>query len=64
MFCPKCHSKTRVPNTRHNIEENETYRRHICTNKDCNNVFYTIEFEVIADKNFKKQYNAASKRRN
>ena len=61
MICPKCHSRTRVSNTRHNVEENETYRQHTCTNKDCKNIFYTIEFEAIENENFREQYKAAKR---
>lgn len=61
MICPKCYSKTKVLDTRHDIKENETYRQHLCTNTNCNYKFYTVEFEVIKNKSFKEKYSSITR---
>lgn len=61
MLCPKCLGKTRVIDTRNNIKENEIYRRRICDNKKCGYKFYTVEFTVEENDNFKENLKEAVK---
>ncbi len=44
MKCPKCDNRLKVIDTRHNLEDNETYRRLRCY--DCGSEFYSGEFEI------------------
>ena len=53
MKCNKCMGKTTVCDTTH-TKENETYRRRICL--VCGSVFFTMEFEVDANAEFKKEW--------
>lgn len=57
MFCPICYNKSKVLETRNNIEENEIYRRRICNNKECGHKFYTAEFIVEETDDFKESFN-------
>lgn len=61
MICTKCKSKVRVIDIVHNEETNETYRLKKCTH--CGYGFYTIEFEVEADKTFKDSWFANHRER-
>ena len=54
MTCPKCNKDTTVLDTVHS-PDNETYRLRVC--KFCGHKFYTAEFEVEANKEFKKVWN-------
>lgn len=54
MTCPKCNNQTTITNVVH-VPYNETYRSRKCRN--CGHVFYTAEFEVEANKRFKKEWN-------
>lgn len=56
MLCPKCLSKTKVIDTRNNMEENETYRRRVCDNKECGYRFYTVEFAAEDNDCFKTSW--------
>lgn len=53
MKCPKCAGEVRVRDTTY-TEENEIYRRRKCL--DCGHVFYTMEFEVEASPEFRKEW--------
>ena len=53
MICPKCGGPIKSTDSVH-TEENETYRRKKC--KLCSHVFYTVEFEVERDENFKETW--------
>ena len=54
MTCPKCGGDTKVVDCSVNHVDNEVYRKHKCPN--CNEVLYTVQFEVIADESFKKTW--------
>lgn len=54
MRCPKCNQDAVKTVDSVNVSWNETYRRKKC--KNCNHVFYTAEFEVVANKRFKKEW--------
>lgn len=54
MTCQKCGGKTRVVDCSVNHINHEMYRKRKCQN--CNEMFYTVEFNVIADENFKKTW--------
>lgn len=56
MKCDKCMGKTTVCDTVH-TKENETYRRRKCL--ICDSVFFTMEFEVDANAEFKKEWRKA-----
>lgn len=56
MICPKCGNKTKVIDTRFNVDENETYRRRLCTNHECSHRFYTTEFDVSDNDSFKDRW--------
>lgn len=53
MICNKCGKQLRVKDTVLN-DENEVYRKRVCEN--CENVVYTIEFDVIPNKRFKREW--------
>ena len=55
MKCTKCDGDTKVTDLVHNSSSNEVYRRRKCIN--CGNVFYTTEFEVERNEQFKKEWN-------
>jgi len=55
MKCPKCGSKSYVVDTAQDSAANETYRRRMC--EKCKHAFFTIEFEVERDKNFRETWN-------
>lgn len=60
MVCPICGSKMNVSVTRYNKNEGETYRRRICSMKNCEGELYTVEFKVEETESFKKQWKDAS----
>ena len=47
MKCPKCGKKMYVDDVVHTTE-NEVYRRKVC--KACGHGFFTVEYEIEADK--------------
>ena len=60
MICPKCGGKTKQNNgSIKNTEVAEVYRCRTCT--VCKHIFYTIEFEVEYDAEFKKLWRAGRK---
>ena len=54
MRCSWCKGKTKPIDTVHNPLENETYRKHKCL--DCGHIFYTVEYELIPNKRFRKDW--------
>lgn len=54
MFCPKCGGKTRVVDYSHINDDNSTYRKRKCN--VCSHVFYTCEFEVDRDEQFRNDW--------
>ena len=54
MKCPKCGGKTRVRDNVNNEKTNERYRQRKCL--ECGHTFYTIEFEVDDDTQFRKDW--------
>ena len=54
MKCPKCDNHTKVTDSVYNDSTNEIYRRRKCI--ECDNVFYTTEFEVERNEQFKKEW--------
>ena len=54
MKCPKCGGKTRVTDNVNIISTNERYRQRTC--KECGHKFYTVEFEVEDDEQFRKTW--------
>lgn len=63
MLCPKCGNKAVIFDVRNDTEENEVYRHHKCTNTECNNIFFSIEFQVEEDENFIKKWRSMSRGR-
>lgn len=60
MKCPKCGSeKVPVKDNVNNNTYNEVYRRRACAN--CGHNFYTVEFEVEANKRFKDEWKQHSR---
>lgn len=55
MVCPKCGGKTTVFDSSFNSETNEYYRARRC--RVCNHEFFTMEFEVEYNEQFKKDWN-------
>lgn len=54
MICPICGKKQKAVDIVPNRIENEVYRKYMCVN--CNNTFFTTEFEVIENERFKEVY--------
>lgn len=61
MNCPKCNSDAKAINTCFNADENETYRRRVCTNEQCGHKFCTVEFPVEQNKRFLDDWKKAIK---
>lgn len=60
MNCPKCHSRTKVLDTRNNFEDGEVYRRRVCLDKKvCGYEFFSVEFEVDPNYNFMEHWRKA-----
>lgn len=54
MECPKCKGKTAVFRTVYNPWQQETYRHRYC--KDCDYMFYTVEYEIEETEKFKADW--------
>lgn len=54
MTCPRCGGKTRVIDTVNSLEESEIYRKRKCC--DCELAFYTTEYVVKNDMEFRKTW--------
>lgn len=54
MVCPKCKGKTKVVDVVHNTDANESYRFRKC--RHCGFKFYTVEFEVDYDEQFRRNW--------
>lgn len=54
MTCPKCAGKLLVVDTVQNKDDNETYRRKVCSS--CGEVIFTMEFAVERDEQFRAIY--------
>lgn len=52
MKCPKCNSDSLVKCTRHDYKENEVFRERKCN--VCGERFFTVEFPVEENEDFKK----------
>ena len=51
MECPNCKvGKLKILSSAFNPDENEAYKKRECMG--CGHVFYTVEYEVIANKQF------------
>lgn len=60
MNCPKCKSRVTVKNCV-DTRENEIYRKRVCD--QCGHVFYTVEYEVVVNDRFKKEWQFYNKLR-
>lgn len=58
--CPKCGGGTIVTDTVWNEQEQERYRRRKCTK--CNHVFFTVEFEIVDNDRFRRDWNKCHRR--
>lgn len=54
ICCPKCGGATAVVDTVGNSQDGEIYRRRRCV--DCKHTLYTIEFEVIDNERFRREW--------
>jgi len=54
MKCPKCGAQAKVIDVADVPENQEKYRKKVCT--ECEHVFYTVEFEAEVNESFKKLY--------
>lgn len=56
MHCPKCENlKTHIADTVYNEVDDEFYRKRKCPR--CKHIFYTVEFIVEENDEFRKQWN-------
>ena len=62
MKCPDCGGLLRGADILHIAENNENFRRRICTK--CGKVVYTVEFEVEPDERFRKEWSTYASSRN
>ena len=60
MLCKFCKSNTIVIDGVDNPEHEETYRCRVCTK--CGKVFYTVEFPVVVNKQFKREWHSHDKK--
>lgn len=60
MKCPKCGEKTRIIDVANVPETSEKYRKREC--ESCNHIFYTIEFEVENNEEFRKIWRTHSRK--
>ena len=54
MKCPDCGGEVKVIDSVFNIDQNEILRKRKC--KDCDHIFYTIEFEIEYDTNARETW--------
>lgn len=60
MKCPKCNGTVQSVDIAHNNKDNEIYRKRLCT--ECQFEFYTVEFEVEDNAQFRKAWNKHHRR--
>ena len=62
MICPKCKSKAKTVAGAINKEHDEVYRKRVCT--ECGYKFYTVEFPVEPNIQFKDEFESCSENKN
>lgn len=61
MKCPKCKGNCTVKDTRPNKNDPaETFRKQLC--KNCGNEFFTVEYPIIENNRFKKDYSESTRK--
>lgn len=56
LSCPECGCATRVMDSRHNKNNNQTYRKNVCGK--CKHTFYSVECAIIDTDDFDKEWDA------